>query len=106
MIDYSIRESEGLGDKLSAIVDLVTGRDFSAVVKALKSGDPFSEFKRRDNLRCQINELLESLYQEKGERLIIIVDELDRCKPSFSVHLLERIKHYFIDERSQVRICV
>jgi predicted KAP-like P-loop ATPase len=28
--------------------------------------------------------------------LIIFVDELDRCKPSFAVKLLEQIKHYFL----------
>lgn len=31
--------------------------------------------------------------------MIIFIDELDRCKPSFAVHLLEQIKHYLYDER-------
>lgn len=30
---------------------------------------------------------------------MIFVDELDRCKPSFAVQLLERIKHYFGHEK-------
>lgn len=28
-------------------------------------------------------------------KLIVFVDELDRCKPTFAVHVLEVIKHYF-----------
>src|SRR3954466_1508030 len=27
--------------------------------------------------------------------LILIIDELDRCRPNFSLQLLERIKHFF-----------
>ena len=30
---------------------------------------------------------------------MIFIDELDRCKPSYAVQLLERIKHYLCDER-------
>ena len=27
------------------------------------------------------------------------MDELDRCRPSYAVRLLERIEHYFINDR-------
>ena len=39
--------------------------------------------------------LLEVNEQEKYDRLVIFVDELDRCRPTFALKLLERIKHYF-----------
>jgi hypothetical protein len=32
---------------------------------------------------------------EKSKPIIIFVDELDRCKPTFALAFLERLKHYF-----------
>lgn len=34
----------------------------------------------------------------EAEKVLIIVDELDRCKPSYAVELLETIKHFYIDD--------
>ena len=39
---------------------------------------------------------LENAIKETGKkRIIFVVDELDRCNPSFSVEVLEKIKHFF-----------
>ena len=35
------------------------------------------------------------LNSSDGKPLVIIVDELDRCKPTFAVEVLEKIKHLF-----------
>ena len=41
-----------------------------------------------------LGEIIKNEYKEKS-RILFIIDELDRCKPSFAVELLEIIKHYF-----------
>lgn len=40
---------------------------------------------------------LKSEYQKK--KVIILIDELDRCRPDYSVQVLERVKHLFKDSR-------
>lgn len=32
---------------------------------------------------------------EKDKKIVILIDELDRCRPTFAVELLERVKHLF-----------
>lgn len=46
----------------------------------------------RDSLRNYAKKLEE---QENGFPLVIIVDELDRCRPNYAVELLESVKHFF-----------
>lgn len=54
----------------------------------------YSERKQKLNeFRTTLAEYLETVSSEKP--LIFFIDELDRCKPSYAVALLERIKHLF-----------
>lgn len=45
--------------------------------------------------RSELSELPSKIKGNKSNRLVIVIDELDRCKPSFSVEVLEKIKHLF-----------
>lgn len=38
---------------------------------------------------------LKDITEKQDKPIIFIVDELDRCKPEFSIRLIERIKHFF-----------
>ena len=84
---------------VSSIVDLFTGRNASGLVNLLKSSDPLSELKAQKELSVLVEEFLDSLLYEQGNRLIVFIDELDRCRPEFAIKLLERMKHYFSNDR-------
>ena len=42
-----------------------------------------------------LSEMPEKLKGSKESPLVIIIDELDRCKPSYAVEVIEQIKHLF-----------
>ncbi len=96
---YSFKENEGFVSIGVSLIDAISGRDIKNVVEALRNKTPFDEITKQKSLEQTIKDFLDSLLIERGERLVVFVDELDRCKPSFAVRLLERVKHYFSNER-------
>jgi hypothetical protein len=49
-----------------------------------------------ENFREGLQSFLKELKSERRRPpLFVLVDELDRCRPSYAVHLLERVKHLF-----------
>lgn len=52
-----------------------------------------------EELKLTFNDLLKEIMVEKANKLVIFIDELDRCNPTFAIKLLERIKHFFDDDR-------
>ena len=51
--------------------------------------------KEKDTFKRQLTELASEIATENNFPLFIIVDELDRCRPSYAIDLLESIKHLF-----------
>lgn len=74
------------GEKLSTIFD-----NFDK----FKAPDLLEDFKKEDNLHELINQFFDKLSLDNKTRLVIFIDELDRCKPTYAIQFLERIKHYF-----------
>lgn len=47
-----------------------------------------------EKVREEIRILLNELKEEKCNNLIIFIDELDRCRPTYTLKIIEMIKHY------------
>lgn len=73
--------------------------DLPDVISKLQGEDPFSELRTQREMQKEMNSFLAEVCEERGNKLVIFVDELDRCKPTFAIKLLERVKHYFTNEK-------
>ena len=92
--DFSFNKKSTL-DICGELIKLVCDKDISKLIKVLKGKNALDRIRKTKDEADKVSEFLQSLLHEVGKRLIVFVDELDRCKPSYAVKLLERIKHYF-----------
>lgn len=53
------------------------------------------EVKEKHQNLSQLKKLLNETVKENAGKLVIFVDELDRCSPGYAVRFLERLKHLF-----------
>lgn len=84
---------------LGTIGVAITGRPITTVFECLNEKNILDEIRKHEDLETTIKKFFEEVLFEKAEQLIIFVDELDRCRPSYAVQLLERVEHYFINDR-------
>jgi predicted KAP-like P-loop ATPase len=57
------------------------------------------EIKTSEEIKETFKELINTLLVENKNKILIMIDEIDRCKPTFAIELLENIKHFYDDDR-------
>ena len=93
---YKLKEEvqRRIADTLTSILNLTKGGKVISDLLELIRQD--SKVK---NPVKELSEILDSIIEENNDRLIIFIDELDRCRPSYAVKLLERIQHCFLNKK-------
>lgn len=68
---------------LAPLRDGLTGKDY------------LEAFKEKKALQGKVRSLVDEVLDGKADKLVLFIDELDRCSPSFTLKLLEEIKFLF-----------
>lgn len=71
-------------------------KDFQSAIKEIKEQTVKENFETRSNLEKYLSELKKLITEVAGDKtFVLFIDELDRCRPDYALHLLEVVKHVF-----------
>lgn len=86
---------------LEALSTTVGGPRVKKFLDSAKGKNTLEELKKNKEIYQVLNEMFDVVLEKNSAdtRIVFFVDELDRCRPDFAVCLLERIKHYFLNEK-------
>lgn len=72
------------------IVDINAEMDLDSLVEEIKTSE---------EIKACLNGIIDNLLAEQKNKMIVIIDELDRCNPNFAVKTLEAIKQFYSNDK-------
>lgn len=82
-----------LNEELEKSIEEVGTYSADSISKIIENR--FDNYKEEKESSGQFKNIVKNYASKQEKPIVIFIDELDRCKPTFAVSLIERIKHYF-----------
>lgn len=98
-----IKATTNVGLKIST-AGALSAEDFQSFSETYLD-DYIERSKKIIGIHEEIDSIIELACGKSGKKLLFIVDDLDRCKPSFAVELLETLKHNFYNKHLVILVC-
>jgi len=97
---------------LKAMEGLVSTFSGFRLNDVVEKTDVLSDVKIAESIKSMFDMLIDDTVTEKANKIVLFIDELDRCRPDYAVKLLERMKHFINDDRliivyslNQLQLC-
>ena len=84
--DDAEKLAEKAGEKVSSLLDKFLSKKLKDYERNLKSSAAF---------KVRLSKLLNAVNGESPKPFFVFIDELDRCRPTYAIELLEQSKHIF-----------
>ncbi len=88
-----------LGKILLSVIHNTAGIDFGGVTLKEPTDSILekyaSQIKQKKEIKEHLQKISDEVMKNTKQPLVFIIDELDRCRPTFAIELLERVKHIF-----------
>ena len=87
--------ADAIFTSLDAVLQLTGCGSIASLKENVLGKNLVESYQNRETLRHTISNLVKTILSERANTLLLIVDELDRCKPFFAMKVLEELKDLF-----------
>ena len=86
-------DRKSIGEKLLSLLSPLSlslpfvqvSGDFEKLKESFSGEDILSEIKTAEEIRTTVKQIFDDVITESAQKVVVFIDELDRCKPSYLI---------------------